>query len=203
MTANAMQGDRQRCLDAGMDDYISKPIRLEALVQALKETAYRGTCSVIIERAITETLSLTAAIATSETSETQASNATPTIALPSEPAIDETVIAEMAQFFAGNFADLGGILTCYLEDAPTYLQAIQQGLISQNAAMVHCAAHTLKSSSASLGAMRVAALCDQLEDLGRSGDVALAAPLGDQLELAYAAAAAFLNQTIAALKLPV
>ncbi|MDM4767756.1 GAF domain-containing protein [Pelomonas sp. SE-A7] len=42
MTANAMQGDREECLAAGMDDYITKPIRVDALVGALEQTRWRG-----------------------------------------------------------------------------------------------------------------------------------------------------------------
>jgi CheY-like chemotaxis protein len=43
MTANAMQGDRELCLEAGMDDYIAKPIRVEYLVEALgRVTARKG-----------------------------------------------------------------------------------------------------------------------------------------------------------------
>ena len=42
MTANAMQGDREMCLDAGMDDYVTKPIRVDALVEALNNVAARN-----------------------------------------------------------------------------------------------------------------------------------------------------------------
>ena len=41
MTANAMQGDREQCLAAGMDDYVTKPIRVEALVEALDNVTAR------------------------------------------------------------------------------------------------------------------------------------------------------------------
>jgi CheY-like chemotaxis protein len=42
MTANAMQGDREMCMDAGMDDYVTKPIRVDALVEALANVTARA-----------------------------------------------------------------------------------------------------------------------------------------------------------------
>ena len=42
MTANAMQGDREECMAAGMDDYVTKPIRVDSLVEALNNVSSRG-----------------------------------------------------------------------------------------------------------------------------------------------------------------
>jgi len=42
MTANAMQGDREQCLAAGMDDYVTKPIRVDQLIRALEDVVARG-----------------------------------------------------------------------------------------------------------------------------------------------------------------
>jgi len=43
MTAEAMQGDRERCLAAGMNDYVTKPIRVQELLAAIRRTPRRGT----------------------------------------------------------------------------------------------------------------------------------------------------------------
>jgi PAS domain S-box-containing protein len=55
MTANAMQGDREICLEAGMDDYVSKPIRVEELVQALSRCWPLSTNQASADASLSET----------------------------------------------------------------------------------------------------------------------------------------------------
>ncbi len=135
MTANAMQGDREECLNAGMDDYLSKPIRLEELATALNQ------CEVIQENK--------------------------SIALPSS--IDAQVIQKFKQMVGENAeAILVEIIDCYLEDAPKYLENIANAISQNNQSELRQASHTLKSSSATLGATNLAAICQELETLSRT-----------------------------------
>ncbi len=133
MTANAMQGDREECLNAGMDDYLSKPIRLDQLAQALNQCQIKTTVTT----------------------------------LPSP--LDAKVIEEFKQMVGENAeAILVEIIDCYLEDAPKHLKNMAIAIAQNDRSQLRQASHTLKSSSATLGATNLATLCQELEALSRS-----------------------------------
>jgi PAS domain S-box-containing protein len=140
MTANAMQSDREACLEAGMDDYISKPIRVDDLVQALSK------CQPQME------ISQPAAIASE-------------IA-----AIDPSALQELLEMGGDEGSTfLAEVIDSYLEDAPNLLQAISEAISQGDAVALKNAAHTLKSTSGTFGAKRLAELCKSLEQMGGAG----------------------------------
>lgn len=133
MTANAMQGDREECLEAGMDDYISKPIRVENLVEVLtKCQPHSGNWD----------------------SDSVASNAV------IDATVIQAFRVEAGENAAEFLAEL---IDCYLEESPRYLQTIEAAVANENAQAVQRIAHTLKSSSAAFGATKIANLCQELE----------------------------------------
>ncbi|ASC69600.1 hypothetical protein XM38_005270 [Halomicronema hongdechloris C2206] len=158
MTANAMQGDRQACLSAGMDDYLSKPIKLASLVQALQQ------CQPCCQSPCPEPSPKSAEL----------------------PAIDEQILQELQASLGDDGAVLvGELVDCYLEESPKLLQAMAAAVHQQDSAALRQAAHTLKSSSADQGAMILAELCRELEELGRSGVLAGTAVTVTQVEVEY------------------
>jgi HPt (histidine-containing phosphotransfer) domain-containing protein len=103
-------------------------------------------------------------------------------------------ITSMAQ--PGRPSLLKKLLTAYLTDARPLVDQIREAVASHNSATLHAAAHRLKSSSATLGAMTVASLCRQLEECGRHGQIEEARPLVPKLAQDFEAVSAVFHQEL-------
>ena len=141
LTANAMQGDRERCIEAGMNDYISKPIRMEDLQEAFDRCP--------VQPRVTEE------------AEDEASNAI----------INFEVLDELIAMLGNDIEFASGLINDFLEDGEELMGNIRSACDSGNAKELERAAHTLKSSSATFGAMDVAVVCKKLEATGKSGQL--------------------------------
>ncbi len=150
MTANAMQGDRDMCLAAGMDDYLSKPIQVKALQVALERWGQHGPVE-----------------------------AAPDVAVPaSENAVDWSVLDQLRELQEEGEPDfVQDMIDLYLSNSPSLIEAMQQAITQHKADGLKSAAHTLKGNSNSLGAKPMGVLCLKLEQMGRSGTVEGAEPL--------------------------
>jgi HPt (histidine-containing phosphotransfer) domain-containing protein len=89
----------------------------------------------------------------------------------SDDVLDPAAVATLLDLAGGDLDFVDEIADTYREDTPVQLEAIATAVEAGDAAALVAPAHTLKSSSASVGAMRVAALAQELEALARSGEV--------------------------------
>ncbi|MDX6406832.1 MAG: hypothetical protein QOH70_4287 [Blastocatellia bacterium] len=147
MTANAMRGDRQRCLEAGMDDYISKPIDAEELFT-------------VLERWLPQS-----AKPSGNTNKKE-------VALTATHVTDRHV-TERLNLFEQEFSSamVVRLIDKFLPDTAQRLVVLRQAVEAADAPAVARAAHGLKGSYGNIGSQEAAALCLQLEQQARLGSV--------------------------------
>jgi len=136
MTAGVLAGDRERCLAAGMDDYISKPVAFEDLAAALRRWVPRGDA---------------------------AGGASPAPVAPAA-GLDTRVLGELRALDAPGSGFFQGVIGLFLSSAPPRLDALSAAARSADAEGVRRLAHALRSTCGNVGAQRMHDLCASLEE---------------------------------------
>ncbi|MCL7715374.1 response regulator [Stenotrophomonas sp. CPCC 101365] len=158
MTANAMAGDRERCLEAGMDDYLSKPISREGLRACLQRWCPAPGA---------EAPHASAATATSQPEVLEEAPA-PAMQSTALPILERAVLDELREI-AGH--ETAAIIDVFLDDTPALVRRLQDAAVVSDCVQLRELAHSLKSASANVGALALSTAARRVELAARTGEL--------------------------------
>jgi two-component system sensor histidine kinase/response regulator len=168
MTANAMQGDREKALEAGMDDYVPKPVKPEELEEVLQRWISEKRNPKEESR---EKLSGAAADDGSVGPESE------------EGLLDRSLLARLRELQEEGEPDiLSELIELFLTEVPPQLVALREAAEAGDAHSVEWIAHSLKGSCGNMGAIGMETLCQELEQMGRAKDLTAAPARISRLE---------------------
>lgn len=160
VTAHTLEGNRERCIEAGMDDYITKPVKLDELQTTIE--------SAIAEFGQKVTRS-DSSNASSEEKPVSSGPADDTVDPNPEPAIDPQALDQIRDLdLGGDVHPLVELADLFIEDVPLRFERLRQAINSRSIQQIEEAAHGILGSSGNMGAIGMSKQCITIKESAKT-----------------------------------